>query len=189
MPEIVLVRHGETEWTLTGQHTGRTDVPLTDAGRAAATELGASLRERTFALVLTSRLSRARETCELAGYGEVATVDDDLREWDYGDDEGRTTAETRIEIPDWTVWNPGPRNGEPIAEVGRRADRVIARAEKAAGDVLVFGHGHTLRVLGASWLDLRAIDGRLLALDPASISVLGYEREQRVLRGWNLSPV
>lgn len=187
MFEIVLVRHGETEWTSSGQHTSRTDVPLTDAGRAAATELGAQLHGREFALVLTSPMARARDTCELAGFGEAAVVDEDLREWDYGDDEGRTTTEIRIEVPDWTVWNPGPRGGEAITQVARRADRVLARAEQAGGDVLLFGHGHMLRVLAACWLDLRPLDGRLLALDVASLSVLGHEREQRVLRSWNLS--
>lgn len=185
MNEIVLVRHGETEWTRTGQHTSRTDVPLTDAGREAAAALGSSLAGLPFALVLTSPMARARDTCALAGFDDVV-VDDDLREWDYGDDEGRTTVEIREEVPDWTVWSPGPRRGETIDQVSRRADRVIARAERAEGDVLVVGHGHMLRVLAASWLDLRAIDGRLLALDPGSVSILGHERDQRVLRSWNL---
>ena len=186
MFDIVLVRHGETEWSRTGQHTGRADVPLTEDGRATAAALGVALADRPYAVVLTSPLSRARDTCALAGFGEVATVDDDLQEWDYGEDEGRTTDDIRHEIADWTVWSPGPRGGETVNDVARRADRVIARCENASGDVLLFGHGHMLRVLAASWLDLRPTDGRLLALDPGSVSVLGYERDQRVLQSWNV---
>ena len=185
--EIVLVRHGETEWTLSGRHTSHTDVPLTDDGRKAATALGARLRNRTFGLVLTSPMVRARETCALAGFGDGAAVDADLCEWDYGDAEGHTTAQIRETIPNWTVWAPGPIGGETIDAVAARADRVLARAADVDGDVLLLGHGHLLRVLGARWLGLPPIDGRLLALDPASISVLDHEREQRVLRSWNVT--
>src|SRR4051794_19589452 len=186
MTEIVLVRHGETEWALLGRHTSRTDVALTDDGRAAATALGGRLGSRAFGLVLTSPMVRARDTCRLAGFGDAAAIDDDLREWDYGDDEGRTTAEIREQIAAWTVWDPGPRGGETVDEVGRRADRVLARAATADTDCVLFGHGHMLRVLGARWLGLAPVEGRLLALDAASISVLGHEREQRVLRSWNV---
>lgn len=184
-PEIVLIRHGETEWSRLGRHTGRTDVALTDHGRHQAERLRCVLAGRRFACVLTSPLRRASETCRLAGYGEQAQVDDDLREWDYGAYEGRTTIEIRAEVAGWTVWtHPVPR-GETAAQVGVRADRVIARARAAPGDVALFGHGHALRVLSARWCGLAADAGRILGLDPATVSVLGWERETAVLRRWN----
>ncbi len=184
-PEIVLVRHGETEWSRDLRHTGRTDVPLTDRGRHQAERLRCVLEGRRFTLVLSSPLRRAAETCRLAGYGQQAEVCDDLREWDYGLYEGRTTEEIRAEVPGWTIWShPVPR-GETVVEVGARADRVISVARAADGDVALFGHGHALRVLAARWCGLAPECGRILALDPATVSVLGYERETPVLRRWN----
>jgi broad specificity phosphatase PhoE len=183
--EIVLVRHGETEWSRSGQHTGSTDVPLTDRGRRQAERLGEMVTGRSFSLVLTSPLVRAAETCRLAGLGDVAEVHDRLREWDYGDYEGRTTAAIREEVPGWTVWTHGVPNGEAADDVGRRADEVIARIAAADGDAAVFGHGHMLRVLTARWCDLHPRWGRLFALDTATLSILGYERETRVIRLWN----
>ena len=184
--EVVLVRHGETEWSRTLRHTGRTDVPLTDLGRRQAELVGTALRERTFALLLTSPLQRAAETCRLAGFSDVAQSRDDLMEWDYGDYEGRRTDEIREEVPGWTVFSGGVPNGETVEQVGARADRVIAEARAAAGDVLLFGHGYVLRILAARWLGLEPGAGRLFALDPATLSVLGYERETAVIREWNL---
>lgn len=185
--ELVLVRHGATEWSVSGQHTGRTDVPLNPKGEEQARALGALLAGRSFALVLTSPLSRARETCRLAGYGDVAQSDEGLREWDYGDYEGRRTVDIRMERPGWTLWDGGVPNGETAEQVGERAQRVIDRVTAVDGDVALFAHGHILRVLGALWIGLRPADGRGLALDTATISVLGYERETRVIREWNRS--
>jgi probable phosphoglycerate mutase len=182
-----LVRHGATEWSASGRHTGRTDVPLTTEGEDQARALGRLLDGRQFALVLSSPLRRALATCRLAGYGDAVEVTDDLREWDYGDDEGRTTVDIRKERPGWVVWDGVP-NGETVEEVGLRVDRVIARAAAVDGDVALFAHGHCLRILAARWLDLPPVDGRLLALDTAALSTLGYEHEQRVIRGWNRSP-
>jgi probable phosphoglycerate mutase len=183
--EVVLVRHGETEWSRSGRHTGRTDIPLTELGRREAEAAGDELAGRPFELVLTSPLERARETCRLAGYGAGAQVRDDLREWDYGDYEGVTSAEIHIEHPGWTVWTGPVPGGETIGEVAARADRIVAEAQQAAGDVLVFSHGHLLRVLTARWLGLEPTAGRLFALDPATISVLGHEHDTRVIREWN----
>ena len=185
MPEIVLVRHGETEWSRDGKHTGHTDVPLTDVGRQQATALGGSLRDRHFVLVLTSPLSRALETGRLAGLGDLAEQRDDLREWDYGAYEGRTTPEIREARPGWTLWTDGVPGGETEAEVGARADRIIAELRATGGDAAVFGHGHMLRVLAARWLGLEPVEGGLFALDTATISILGYERETAVIRLWN----
>jgi broad specificity phosphatase PhoE len=184
-PEIVLVRHGETEWSRAGRHTGRTDVPLTEEGRRQASALGAALRQRPFALVLTSPLSRAKETCRLAGYGEVAKERAELLEWDYGEYEGRTTDEIREERPGWTLWRDGVPGGETLDEVGVRTDRVIAELRSAGGDAAVFAHMHLLRVLAARWLGLAPTEGRLFALDTATISVLGWQRETAVVRLWN----
>jgi probable phosphoglycerate mutase len=180
-----VVRHGETDWSREGRHTGRTDVPLNERGRERAAALAGRLGSRAFALVLTSPLSRAVETCRLAGLGERAQVDDRLVEWDYGAYEGRTTDEIRAERPGWSLWDDGVVGGETVADVGARADSVIAALEAAGGDVAVFAHGHLLRVLGARWIGLPPGDGRLLALDSAAIGVLGHEHEWRVLRGWN----
>jgi broad specificity phosphatase PhoE len=188
LPEIVLVRHGETEWSRDGRHTGRTDVPLTEPGRREAAALGDSLRAWQFELVLASPLARAAETCRLAGLGEVALLADDLLEWDYGAYEGRKTKEIREEHPGWTLWRDGVPGGETAADVGARADRVVARLRDAGGDAAVFAHGHVLRVLAARWLGLEAELGRLFALETATLSVLGYERETAVIRLWNRRP-
>ena len=188
MPEthqIWLVRHGETEWSASGQHTGRTDLPLTPNGERQAKALGRLLGGRPFALVLSSPLGRARETCRLAGYAEAAIVTDDLREWDYGDYEGRKTADIRKEVPDWTIWAGPVPGGETIEQVARRTRRVIDRAVAAGGDVALFAHGHVLRILAACWLGLPPDGGRLLALGTASLSVLGHERDTRVITTWN----
>jgi broad specificity phosphatase PhoE len=185
MTEVVLVRHGETEWSRSGKHTGRTEIPLTERGREQAVVVGAALSERRFALVLTSPLQRAAETCRLAGYGGVAEQRDELMEWDYGAYEGRKTADIREEHPGWTLWRDGVPGGERAAEVGARADRVIAELRALTGDAAVFAHGHVLRVLAARWIGLEPSAGQLFALDPATLSVLGYERETPVVRSWN----
>ena len=184
-PDLWLVRHGETEWSASGRHTGRTDIPLTDEGIRQARALGRHLAGRSFALVLTSPLSRAADTCGLAGYGDVAQPSEDLLEWDYGQAEGRTTTEMRAQHPGWSVWTSGPPGGETVEEVGRRTERVIARALEASGAVALFAHAHVLRILAARWLGLPPDDGRLFALGPASLSVLGWEREARVISRWN----
>jgi probable phosphoglycerate mutase len=183
--EVVLVRHGETEWSRDGRHTGRTDVPLTERGRSEAVAVGGELAGRDYALVLTSPLSRARETCRLAGFGNVAQVDDALVEWDYGAYDGLTTSEIRAERPGWTVWAGGVPAGESIDAVAERADAVIAEVQAATGAALLFSHGQFLRILAARWLGLDPAAGRLLALDPATVSVLGWEHEWAVIREWN----
>ena len=186
LPEVLLLRHGETVGSASGRHTGRTDVELTDRGRAQARALGPAAADRSFALVLTSPLRRATETCRLAGLD--GTVDPDLREWDYGDYEGRTTPEIRTEVPGWTVWQgPIPR-GERIEEVAARADRVVGRLASVEGDVAVVSHGHFLRVLAARWLDLPPVEGRRFVLDTATVSLLGRERELRAVLRWNAPP-
>ena len=182
----MLVRHGETKWSRELKHTGSTDVPLTEQGEQQARRLADALRGREFALVLSSPLRRALDTAHLAGF--EPELRDELREWDYGDYEGRRTAEIREEVPDWTIWRGGAPNGETIAEVGARADRVIEEIRAVDGDVLVFAHGHLLRVLAARWLGLEPDGGRLFALDAATLSTLGYERETPVLRSWNVVP-
>jgi probable phosphoglycerate mutase len=181
--DVVVVRHGETEWSRSGRHTGTTDLELTPAGRAAAERLGSALSAWTFSLVLTSPLRRAAETARLAGF--AATVEPDLVEWAYGDYEGLTTPEIRESVPGWTVWSHVSPGGESGADVGARVDRVILQARASSGLVLVVAHGHVLRVLAARWLGLAPADGRLLALDPATVSVLGWERETPVVRRWN----
>ena len=182
--EIVLVRHGATEWSVSRQHTGRTDIPLTDEGREQATRLRDQLDEWTFGRVLSSPLQRARETARLCGFDEPQIVDA-LREWDYGDYEGRTTAEIRESVPGWTVWSATCPNGETPDEVGARADQVIDQLQQVDGAVALFSHGHFLRVLTARWLGLPPVDGKLFALDTGTISVLGHERETRVVQRWN----
>jgi len=183
--QIVLVRHGETEWSREGRHTGRTDLPLTKRGREEAAALGGALAGRRFALVLTSPLVRAAETCRLAGLGDVAVTRDELREWDYGRYEGRTTEEIREERAGWTLWGDGCPGGEGPADVAARADRVVAELRTVDGDAAVFAHGHLLRVLGARWVGLEASAGGRLALDTATLSILGYHREVAVLQLWN----
>jgi probable phosphoglycerate mutase len=184
-PAILLARHGETEWSLSGQHTGTTDIPLTDNGREAARRLGRRLGGREFALVLTSPLQRARETCQLAGLGERAQIDENLREFDYGEYEGRTTKEIREERPDWDLWRDGNPGGETAGQVGARVDAVILRAREAGGDVALFAHGHVLRVLGARWCGLAPEAGRLLSLGTAALCDLGYEHENSSIWLWN----
>lgn len=185
---LYVVRHGETQWSADGRHTGRTDVPLEPAGRDQARAAGRALEGTNFSLVLCSPLSRARETCELAGLGEAAETDPDLAEWDYGDYEGLTTAQIREEHPGWTLWAHGVEGGETSSEVGRRADRVVARAREAGGNVACFSHGHLLRVLAARWVGLPPVAGRVLALSAGSVSVLGWEREIPVVSSWNGQP-
>ena len=183
--EVWLVRHAETEWSRSGKHTGRTDVPLTDAGRERARVLGAKLSGHTFALVLVSPLERARETARLAGLGDTCEVREDLLEWDYGDYEGITTAEIRETRPDWYLWRDGVPNGETADEVGARCDRVIEEILGAEGNVAVFAHGHVLRALGARWADEPVSFGGRLYLTTGAVCVLGFEREVRVVRRWN----
>lgn len=185
-PRLVLVRHGATEWSESGRHTGRTDVPLTDGGRAGAAALRPWLTSLHFALVLTSPLRRARETAALAGFPD-AEVCADAVEWDYGEYEGRTTTEIRSGRPGWTVWRDGAPGGETIAQVGARADAVIARARAAGGDVLAFSHGHFSRVVAARWTGLPPADGARFAFAPVAVGVLGWEREQPVIERWNLT--
>ena len=182
---VVLVRHGETRWSLDGRHTGRTDVALTDEGRRQAAATAPRLAGHTFALVLTSPLGRARDTCRLAGLGAVAVADPDLLEWDYGAYEGLTSAEIRAQDPDWSLWADGCPGGERPPAVGARADRVVTRCLEVDGDVAVFAHGHLLRVLGARWVGAEPAFGAHLLLSTASISELGWERSTRVLAGWN----
>jgi broad specificity phosphatase PhoE len=182
---LTVVRHGETEWSRDGRHTGRTDVPLTDSGRSVARKLAQALVGRTYALVLTSPMGRARETAALAGFSD-ATVDDDLREWDYGDYEGRTTADIRgANDHDWFLWDDGVPNGETLDDVAARADRVIKRVRAVDGEALVFAHGHFLRVLASRWLELDPGFGRHLVLSPATLSILGWERQAPAIEAWN----
>jgi len=192
--ELWLVRHGETKWSAEGRHTGRTDLPLTAHGRERAAELGKYLVGTKFAAVLRSPMRRAQETCEIAGFGSVALVDEGLREWDYGVYEGRTSQEIQAEIPGWSVWKDTIIGGESVEQVGARADGVIARALAAAGPetkevarVALFAHAHILRILAARWIGLAPRDGSLFALDTGSVSVLGWERETRVIQRWNRS--
>ena len=185
--EIWIFRHGETAWTLSGQHTGRTDIPLTDGGRREAAMLASKLHGRSFALVLTSPLARAFETCRLAGYGDVAQRCDDLMEWDYGADEGRRKDEIRAERPGWSIWKDGVRGGETIEQVAERARRVLARAESTAGDVALFAHAHLLRILTACWIELPPQNGRHFDLAPATIGVLARKDGDPVIRKWNLA--
>lgn len=187
MGELLLARHGETEWSLNGRHTGSTDLPLTENGRRRAQRLASRLEGRTFALVLTSPLQRAVDTCKLAGLGDQAQVRPDLHEWDYGDYEGITTAEIHERDPGWTLWRDGCPNGESAADVGARADRVIAETRSVDGDVIAFGHGHMLRVVGARWVGLPPQDGGLLGLGTGALCTLGCEHDLPVLVHWNES--
>jgi broad specificity phosphatase PhoE len=182
---IVLVRHGETEWSATGKHTSVTDVPLLESGRRDADRLRDRLAAYSFELVLTSPRARARDTAFLAGLGEAAEIDEDLVEVDYGEHEGRTTPEIREAHPGWTVWEHGSPGGETVDEAGVRADRVIARALAAGGDVALFAHGHLLRILGARWIGLGAVYGGNLLLHTGSVCELGFERERRAIVLWN----
>jgi broad specificity phosphatase PhoE len=188
MAELWLIRHGETEWSVSGAHTSRTDIALTEHGRKRAEELREFLNGRKFAAVLTSPMQRARETCAIAGYGDLAVVEDGLKEWDYGVYEGKTTKEIRVDHPGWSVWKDEIVDGEAVEHVGERADAVIAKALAAAGadgSVALFAHAHILRILAARWIGLPATGGSLLALGTGSVSVLGFERETRVIQSWN----
>ena len=200
--ELWLVRHGETAWSLSGAHTSVTDIPLTEHGRQRAVELRDYLKGKKFAAVFTSPMLRARETCAIAGYGDVAVVEPGLMEWNYGEAEGKTTPEMRaIYGADWSVWTSPLKGGETVEAVGERADKVIAKAVAAVGDpthdgetvmngppsgaVALFAHAHILRILAARWIGLEAVGGRLFALGTGSVSVVGYERETRVVVKWN----
>jgi broad specificity phosphatase PhoE len=182
--DVWLVRHGQTEWSAAGRHTSRTELTLTPAGEEDARALAPRLAAASFTLVLTSPRARARRTAELAGFGS-AEVDDDLTEWDYGEYEGVTTDEIRESVPGWTVWTHPCPGGETAEQVSTRLDRVVNRCRDTAGDVLLFGHAHSLRALAARWLGLPVSDGRLLRLDTGTVSVLGHEREQTVVLRWN----
>jgi probable phosphoglycerate mutase len=182
---VVLVRHGETEWSSSGRHTSYSDVALTAHGREQARALAPRLAGIDFSAVLTSPRARARETCELAGLATCAEVTDDLAEWNYGDYEGRTTEQIREQVPGWTIFGGGAPGGETAAEVAARADLILERATAAGGVVALFSHGHFLRVLGARWIGEPAAAGAWLGLDTATLSCLGHEHEQRVLRVWN----
>jgi probable phosphoglycerate mutase len=199
---IVLVRHGETEWSLAGKHTSRTDLPLTDAGRARAGHLPQFFAERSFAVVMSSPLRRARETCELAGFGDLAVINEDLREWDYGEYEGLTTPEIRESNPSWNLWRDGCPGGETPSEVGARADRALSALREAVSggdgegggtsharaDAIAFAHGHILRVLAARWVEQEPSFGSRIALSAGAVCELGYERETPVLTLWNGGP-
>jgi broad specificity phosphatase PhoE len=182
---IVIVRHGETEWSRIKRHTGRTDIPLTDEGRRQARELVDTLAGLTFEAVFVSPLRRARETCAIAGFGDLATVDPDLVEWDYGAYEGKMSAEVQQQRPGWNLFRDGVPEGETIDDVAARAARVIERVRAVSGDVLVFGHGHQLRVVTALWLEYPAAAAQHLLLETASPSTLGYERDWTALLSWN----
>ena len=187
LPSVYLARHGETEWTVSKQHTGLTDLPLTARGERNALSLGERLKGLTFTHVFTSPLQRRGRTCELAGFGKDAVVDPDLVEWNYGAYEGLKTADIRRQRPDWQLFRDGCPGGETVAEIGARADRVIARLRLLEGDVPLFSSGHFLRVLTARWLGLEPSSGRLFYLGTATLSVVGYERDKTepVIRLWN----
>ncbi len=187
LPNIYLARHGETAWSLTGQHTGLTDLPLTENGERNARALGERLRGKKFAKVFTSPLQRATRTCELAGFKSAAEVDHDLVEWNYGDYEGRRTIEIRADRPGWQIFRDGCPGGESPEQIAARADRVVARGRAVAGDALIFSSGHFLCMLAARWLGLEPAAGRFFTLDTASLSELGYERDLSapVIRLWN----
>jgi probable phosphoglycerate mutase len=195
--ELWLVRHGETEWSLSGAHTGRTDIPLTEAGRKRAEKLHEYLKGTKFDAVFVSPMQRARETCAIAGFGDVAVVNEGLREWDYGVYEGKTTKEIQEQIPGWSVWKNEIVGGETVEHVGERADKVTLQALVAetgvpwkastpmSGKVLLFAHAHILRILAARWIGLDATGGSLFTLGTGSVSVLGWERETHVIASWN----
>jgi broad specificity phosphatase PhoE len=187
LPIIYLARHGETEWSISGQHTGLTDLPLTGRGERNARSLGRRLEGLKFSKVFTSPLQRAIRTCELAGFAQMAEVDHDLVEWNYGEFEGRTSADISRENPDWQLFRDGCPGGESPAQVGDRADRVVNRARAIRGDVLIFSSGHFLRVFAARWLGIEPAGGRFFSLNTASLSALGYEHSlsEPVIRLWN----
>lgn len=182
---VYLLRHGETEWSLNGRHTGVTDIPLTENGRSAARRLEPILAQETFALVLTSPLQRARDTCDLAGLSKRANTETDLMEWNYGEYEGLTTQQIRQTRPDWSVFRDGCPGGESPEQVGARADRLLVKIRATEGNVALFGHGHFSRVLAARWINLPANYGEHFLLDTATLNVLGYYRESPALKMWN----
>lgn len=183
--ELWLIRHGETAWSLSGAHTSRTDIPLTDRGRERARKIQEYFRGKTFSMVLTSPMQRARETCSIAGFGDVAQIDNDLSEWNYGAYEGRTTEDIQKEIPGWSVWSSPMIDGESADQVAERANRVIARAVAKGGQVALFAHGHILRILAACWIQSPPIMGSRLALGTGAVSTLGFEHTTRVITMWN----
>ncbi len=185
--ELWLIRHGETEWSKSGAHTGHTDIPLTEEGKRRAVALRSYLDGHKFSLVLSSPLQRAAETCRLAGFGDLMQMEPNLLEWNYGEYEGRTTNDIHKDAPNWDLWRDGVPHGETIEQVAARGHAVIERALKASGDVALFAHGHILRILTTCWLDLAPRDARLFALGTASLSRLGYERDTQVIALWNLS--
>jgi len=187
LPQIWLARHGETTWSLSGQHTGRTDLPLTERGQKNAELLGKRLARRSFPAVFTSPLQRARRTCEIAGFADSARVEPDLVEWDYGEYEGLTTAQILQRRPDWNLFRDGCPGGESVAQISARADRAVSKLRAANGDVLVFSSGHILRVIAARWLGMPALAGENFALDTATLSVLGYLHNlaEPAIRLWN----
>lgn len=183
--ELWLIRHGETEWSLSGAHTSRTDIPLTDRGRQRAENIQKYLRGKTFSMVLTSPMQRARETCRIAGFADAAQIDPDLSEWNYGIYEGRTTKDIEKENPGWSVWTSPIIDGETIDQVAERANRVIARAAAKGGSVALFAHGHILRILAACWIQAPPVMGSRLALSTGAVSTLGFEHVTRVITMWN----
>jgi probable phosphoglycerate mutase len=188
LPQIYLARHGETAWSLSGQHTGRTDIPLTPRGEQIARQLGERLKGLHFAHVFTSPRQRARRTCELAGFGANAVTEPDLAEWDYGDYEGKTSDEIRQARPDWSLFRDGAPGGESPDQIGARADRLIARLRQLDGDAILFAHGHILRMLGARWLGLPPAAARFFLLGTGALSILSYEHNQidePAIRLWN----
>src|SRR5208283_276118 len=182
---VFVIRHGETAWSLSGRHTGTTDLPLTDNGRRSAERMGLALKETDFALVLVSGMLRARQTCELAGLGGKAIIDNDLMEWNYGEYEGLTPSQIEKLSPGWLVFRDGCPGGETPDQVGARADRVIARARAVPGDVALFAHGHILRVLAARWIGLAPLDGQRFLLDTGRLSILGDYRGVPAIKIWN----
>ena len=182
---VFAIRHGETAWSLSGQHTGTTDIPLTDKGRRLAERMRPVLAKQAFALVLCSPMQRARETCELAGLGNKAVIDHDLAEWNYGEYEGLTPRQIHESAPGWLIFRDGCAGGESPEEVAARADRVIARARVVDGDVALFAHGHVLRVLAARWIGLPAGSGQHFLLDTGTLCVLGYYRDIPAVKVWN----
>jgi len=185
--ELWLIRHGETEWSVSGAHTSRTDIPLTERGKQRAVAIHDYLQSRKFSLVLASPRQRALETCRIAGFAQVAQIDDNLSEWDYGQYEGRTTTDIRKEQPSWSIWDSTPPDGESLQRVAARAQKIIERSVTAGGRVALFSHAHFLRIMAAIWVGLPANAGSLLALGTGSISTLGFERETRVIQTWNRS--
>ncbi len=183
-PVLFLLRHGETEWALSGQHTGRTDIPLTEKGRSQATALKALFEKVHFTAVLSSPLGRAKETAHIAGLDEL-TVDENLAEFDYGEYEGLTTPEIRKTVPGWTVWTHDCPKGETLKQVAARAHKVIEHAKNIGGNVALFSHGHMLRILAATWLNLEPAEGKQLMLDTSTLSILSHERETPAIKIWN----